>query len=263
MKTNNGLRHLIWMACAIFVATTATAQTDSSKKQTDTASYNPLYLHTQLKSMHLWRGLAVTNTAVVAIDGGVSTRNQKLKAGIWGGYGLTGVYKEFDYYVAYSPAKNLTFAVWDIYNYSTDATWNNKKFFDYGDSTTGHFIDVSANWKVSQKVPLTLYWATIVHGRDRGVLNQKNLYTTYVQATYPVVQNKQVNFDLIVGGAFAFRHDEGYKNNFYGSNDGFTNIGCKITRILELGKYKLPVSATPSWNPVRNSGNIQLAVDLF
>ncbi|BAV05439.1 hypothetical protein FLA_1446 [Filimonas lacunae] len=257
------MRTLLGVASALFAYTVANAQTDTTTKHTDSTVISPLYFHSQLKSMHLWRGLAVTNTATLAIDGGISTRDQKLKAGIWGGYGLTGVYKEFDYYVAYSPLKNLTFAVWDIYNYSTDATWNNHNFFDYKDSTSGHFIDVSANWKVSEKLPLTLYWATVVHGRDRGVLNQKNLYSTYVQASYPVVQNKNVNFDLIVGGAFAFRHDEGYKNNFYGPNDGFTNIGFKLTRVLELGKYKIPVSAQPSWNPVRKAGNIQLAVDLF
>ncbi|MFT4204392.1 MAG: hypothetical protein QM610_10845 [Chitinophagaceae bacterium] len=224
---------------------------------------SPFYLHTQIKSMHLWRGLAVTNSWMVGLDGGVGTRDGKLKAGVWGGYSSNGVYREFDYYATYSPVKNLTFALWDIYNYSTDATWNNNSFFNYNADTTGHFLDLSASWTVSDKLPLNLYWATVIEGRDRTVKNDGNRYSTYVQASYPVVQNKAVDLSLLVGYSFALKPDKDSKSQFYGSKDGFNNIGFVLSRNLHIGRYVLPVSATPSWNVIGKQGNIQLAFNVF
>lgn len=238
-----------------------TAQTEPQK--TFSEAISPFYLHTQVKSMHLWRGLAVTNSWMIGVDGGVGTNDGKLKGGIWGGYSSNGVYREFDYYVSYAPIKNLTFALWDIYNYSTDATWNNHSFFNYNADTTGHFLDLSASWTISDKLPLNLYWATVVAGRDRTVKNDANRYSTYVQATYPVVQNRYVNLALYVGYSFALKPDKDSKAQFYGPKDGFNNIGFVLNRDLHIGKYVLPVSATPSWNVIGKQGNIQLAFNVF
>lgn len=223
----------------------------------------PFYLHSQVKSMHLWRGLAVTNSWMLAMDGGVATNNGKLKAGVWGGYSSNGVYKEFDYYAIYSPVKNLTFALWDIYNYSTDATWNNKSFLNYNADTTGHFLDLSASWTVSDKLPLNLYWATVIEGRDRSVKNDKNRYSTYVQATYPVYKSHNMNLSLFLGGSFALSPDKDSKAQFYGPKAGFNNIGFVLGRDLHIGNYTLPVSMTPSWNVIGKQGNIQLAFNVF
>ncbi|WP_413532138.1 hypothetical protein [Empedobacter brevis] len=225
---------------------------------------SPFYLHSQVKSMHLWRGIAVTNSLVLTVDAGVSTKDGKLKGGVWGGYGTNGVYREFDYYVIYSPVKNLTFALWDIYNYSTNATWNNEDFFEYNADKTGHFLDLSVSYTISDKIPLNLYWSTVIHGRDRGVNNEKNLYSSYVQASYPVVKSKAINLDLFVGGAFALSPEEGEKDrNFFAPKSGINNLGFVIGKTLDFGRYKLPINATASWSPTNNSGNIQLALDVF
>ena len=239
---------------------------NSSKTEIQTSleeSISPFYLHTQVKSMHLWRGLAVTNSWMVAMDGGVGTNDGKLKGGIWGGYSSNGVYREFDYYAIYTPIKNLSFAFWDIYNYSTNATWNNNSFLNYNADTTGHFLDLSANYTISEKVPLSLYWATIIEGRDRTVKKDANRYSTYVQASYPVVENKAVNLNLIVGYSFALKPDKDSKAQFYGPKDGFNNIGFALSRDLHIGQYVLPVSVTPSWNVIGKQGNVQLVLNLF
>ncbi|QES90481.1 hypothetical protein [Rhizosphaericola mali] len=223
----------------------------------------PFYLHTQVKSMHLWRGLAVTNSWMVAMDGGVGTIDRKLRAGIWGGYSSNGEYKEFDYYAIYNPSKNLAFALWDIYNYSTYATWNNHSFLNYNADTTGHFLDLSASWTISDKLPLNLYWATVILGRDRTVKNNGNRYSTYVQATYPVLQRKNTNLSLFIGGSFALKPDKDSKAQFYGPKPGFNNIGFVLGRDLHIGTYTLPVSVTPSWNIIGQTGNVQLAFNVF
>lgn len=224
----------------------------------------PVTIHGQFKSMHLWRGLAVTNSVVLDVDAGISTKNGILKGGVWGGYGTNGVYREFDYYVIFSPLKNLSFAVWDINNYSTNATWANTDFFDYNADTTGRFIDASVSYTISDKVPLNLYWATVIHGRDRGISNEKNLYSTYVQASYPVIDKKFATVSLLAAGAFALSPEKGAGDrNFYGPKSGFANLGFIVSKTLILGRYELPVSATASWSPINDSGNIQIAVDLF
>lgn len=224
----------------------------------------PFYLHGQVKSMHLWRGIAVTNSVVLAMDAGVSTKDGKLKAGVWGGYGANGEYREFDYYAIYSPVKNLSIAIWDINNYSTNATWNNKDFFEYNADKTGRFIDLSVSYTISDKLPLNLYWATVIHGRDRSINNDKNLYSTYVQASYPVVKNKAIDLDLFVGGAFALSPEEENKErNFFGPKSGLANVGFIMGKTLNIGRYQLPISATASWSPINDSGNIQLAFNVF
>ncbi|WP_313374546.1 hypothetical protein [Chishuiella sp.] len=225
---------------------------------------SPFYLHGQLKTMHLWRGIAVTNSTVFAIDAGVGTNDGKLKAGVWGGYGTTGEYREFDYYAIYSPVKNLTFALWDIYNYSTNATWNNKDFFEYNADKTGHFLDLSVSYTLSDKVPLNLYWSTVIHGRDRGLENEKNLYSSYVQASYPVVKSKAINLDLYAAAAFALSSEKEDKGkNFYGPKSGLANVGFIVGKTLNFGRYQLPITATASWSPINDSGNIQLAFNIF
>ncbi len=225
---------------------------------------SPIYLKGQLKSMHLWRGIAVTNAIVLDVDAGISTKDGKLKSGVWGGYGANGVYREFDYYVTYAPTKNLTFALWDIYNYSTNATWNNSNFFEYSADKTGHFLDLSVSYTISDKMPLNLYWATVIQGRDRGINNEKNLYSTYVQASYPVIRKKGVDLDLYIGGAFALSPEKDQKSkNFYGPKSGIASLGFVATKTLHLGRYNLPISATTSWSPINKAGNIQLAFDFF
>lgn len=224
----------------------------------------PFYLHSQVKSMHLWRGIAVTNSVVLAMDAGVSTKDGKLKAGVWGGYGTNGEYREFDYYAIFSPVKNLSIAIWDIYNYSSNATWNNNDIFEYTADKTGRFIDLSVSYTISDEVPLNLYWATVIHGRDRSTENDKNLYSTYVQVSYPVVKNKAIDLDLLVGGAFALSPEKENKDrHFFGPKPGLANVGFIMGKTLNFGRYQLPVNATASWSPINDTGNVQLAFNIF
>ncbi len=268
MRKINSIKALFLGVC-VMCSTSIFAQEESDSSELSLndefqQEITPFYLHGQVKSMHLWRGIAVTNSAVMDVDAGVSTKDGKLKAGVWGGYGTNGEYREFDYYVIYSPVKNLTFALWDIYNYSTNATWNNSDFFEYNADQTGHFLDLSVSYTFSEKVPLNLYWATVIHGRDRGVNNEKNLYSTYVQASYPVVKGKAIDLSLFVGGAFALSPEDDNKDrNFYGPKSGLANVGFVMGKTLHLGRYDLPISATASWSPINDSGNIQIAFDLF
>ena len=118
--------------------------------------------------------------------------NGHLNAGLWGGTNTSGKYKEFDYHVSFMH-QGFTLAVWDIFNFSPGASYDNKDFFNYDAHTTGRFLDVTARYNfaaLSAKVPLTLSWSTVVFGRDRGLTNDHNIYSTWVYGEYRVWQNK-------------------------------------------------------------------------
>ncbi|GAE16688.1 hypothetical protein IX307_002910 [Bacteroides pyogenes] len=225
-------------------------------------SYNPLDFSFQIKNMHLWRGYQITTSAMGAVDIHLTDKSQCFTFGLWGGGSFNSDFKEFDYYASFQYG-GFGIAVWDIYNFSPGATYNNRQVFKYSARETGHFIDVALSYQFQQKFPLKITWATVVFGRDRGVMNEKNLYSTYVSLDYPVVRNKIVDVDLGIAGAFALDKESGSDANFYADNPGIVNVNMTVSKKLKFGNYVLPVSAMAMWNPARNEANIQVAFNLF
>ena len=75
------------------------------------------HFNLQLKNMHLWKGLHVTDAPMTAADINYTSKNGFFKAGLWGGRGFNGDYTEFDYYVSFMH-KGWSLSIWDINNYS-------------------------------------------------------------------------------------------------------------------------------------------------
>ncbi|NDV94800.1 hypothetical protein D0T84_07685 [Dysgonomonas sp. 521] len=224
--------------------------------------YNPVDFSLQLKNMHLWRGLQVTNTALAAVDLNIKDKSKSFTFGLWGGAGCTGDYKEFDYYLSYEK-NGFKVALWDIYNFSKDATYNNRQVFNYSARETGHFIDLSIAYRFQGSFPLNISWATVIFGRDRGAMNEKNLYSTYVSMDYPVLRGNVVDVDLGLAGAFALNPEKGTDAHFYAKDAGIVNISVTASKKLQLGSYTLPVSVMGMWNPANNEANLQIALDIF
>ncbi|MFP3693411.1 hypothetical protein SB784_35650, partial [Burkholderia sp. SIMBA_048] len=82
--------------------------------------------------------------------------------------------------------------LWDIYNFSPNANYNNKEFFNYNARETGRFWDLRSFYTISEKVPLTLSWNTVVFGRDRDQDNTQNKYSSFVSAEYPVYKKEDL-----------------------------------------------------------------------
>lgn len=244
----------IVLALAMLISTVSlTAQEDKKF---------PIGMGLQLKSMHLWRGLQVASEATAAVDIHVSDNKNMFTAGIWGGAGFSGTFKEFDYYAAFEN-KGFKVALWDIYNFSEGATYNNKQVFNYNARETGHFVDLSVGYTFQGNFPLTINWATVIFGRDRGAVNAKNLYSSYVSMSYPIIKDKFIDLELGIAGAFALDPEEGTSANFYAKHAGIVNINFIATKKLEFGKYTLPVSVMGMWNPAGDNANIQIALDVL
>jgi len=230
-------------------------------------TYKPIDFSLQLKSNHLWRGLEVSDDVTLAADIRVKDKSNTVAFGLWGGSAITGDFKEFDYYFTFSKA-GFTFALWDIYNFSPGASYNNHQAFNYKAHETGHFIDASVAYRFQGSFPLNISWATVIFGRDRGIHNEKNLYSTYVSMDYPVLRGKIVDLDLGIAGAFALSPEKGadgkkLHSHFYGKSAGIVNVNAVVSKVVKLGSYNLPVSVMALWNPEGNYTHMQVALNLI
>lgn len=207
---------------------------------------------------HYSNGAIVTDEPYVATDLYYKTKNNALKAGIWGAYSVNGDFTEFDYYVSYA-LKGFTFALWDVYNFSPDATYNNRQAFNYIAAETGHFVEASIAYQMPKKFPLKLYYSTVVYGRDRDRLNKKNIYTSVARLEYPIIDVDGFKLEAIVAGVFAWRS----RSTLYSETSGITDIRLRLSKDVMLGSYKLPIYIVPLWNPQANLVHIQVGITLF
>lgn len=220
--------------------------------------YKPFDFNLQVKNMHLWKGLRVTDAPMTAADIHYISKNGKFKAGVWGGAGFTGDYTEFDYYVSYQH-KGFSISVWDINNFSD---FPDAEIFNYDKTETSHFLDVTASYTFV-KIPLKFSWSTLVQGRDLYVANDaevKNAFSNYIELSYTILEQEDWSLGAYAGGAFSFLNEA----HFYGDKPNFTNVGFIYNKNVKvLNEFRLPVSATAMWNPEQEYGAIQVAVTFF
>ena len=77
-------------------------------------------------------------------------------------------------------------ALWDTYNFSTGATYNNKEFFLITKLTVPDaFLDAILNYYVGKDFLFLISWSTIVFGRDRNKENTANKYSTFLLSGIP------------------------------------------------------------------------------
>jgi len=220
--------------------------------------HKPFDVSLQVRNLYLWRGFKVSNSPITNVDMHYTTKDGSFSAGIWGGAGFNGEYKEFDYYVSYVKA-GFNFSVWDINNV-TD--FPNAKLFDYKRGTTSHFVDVTAGYQFGDAFPMSINWSTIVQGRDTHVKSNGKLannYSNYVVLDYRVWKEGTTNVHLFTGGGFAFGRDE----NFYGSKPNIVNAGITLNKELVIFNHHMPVAATAMFSPEHNHGAIQLIINAF
>lgn len=220
----------------------------------------------QVKNMHLWRGLEVSEEISVTTDVYFKTKNDIFRVGLWGGMGINGNFKEFDYYAMFKHS-GFEVSVWDIYNFSPSATYNNKEAFNYKARETGHFVDLRLSYRFQKSFPLKLFWATVLYGRDRDALNEKNRYSSYFELEYPIFSQSGYTLDIGVGGALALskgRDINGAKSkaHFYGDRPNVVDIHLRLSKTFKLGNYKLPVSIMPMWNPEKEYMNMEISLGL-
>lgn len=210
---------------------------------------------------HLWRGIEVADGLVVTSDVSYTLLKGHVNVGVWGGTNTTGRYKEFNYHASFQ-AKGFSLALWDTYNFSPDATYNNKEFFNYKASETGRFLDAIVAYRFGGKFPLYVSWSSIIAGRDQNDVNTANKYSSFCYVEYPVYRMRGWTMEVGAGGAFALSC-AGSRKHFYGNTPGIVHISAKVSRNILLGDYTFPVYACAVWNPQADRAYLQVGVRLF
>ena len=135
-----------------------------------------LHLKANVQNNHLWRGMEVSDGIVLLTDLSYTMVNNHVTIGLWGGCNSEGSYKEFNHYLNLK-AGGWGLALWDTYNFSPGATYNNKEYWNYSAHTTGRFLDATLSYRFQEeKFPLLLNWSTVVFGRDRNSDNTAEIF---------------------------------------------------------------------------------------
>ena len=228
---------------------------------------SPIDFNVDIKSNHLWRGLVITDKPMVAVFTSIKlNKSGSFTTGFWGGMSFSNdsdgsSYKEINYYVQY--AKNgFSIGLWDLFN---TRGVDSPDVWDYDKETSGHLLDLRTSYNFGESFPMTLEADVLLFGSGDGQyddLDFEQRYSTYVQVSYPLIKESKVNLDAFVGAGFSLNGD----THLYGDgqeNFDIVNMGLTTSKIVKLGNYNLPVSATTLWNPSQKIARVQLAVSLF
>ena len=220
----------------------------------------------EIANNHLWRGIEVSDGLVMCADLSIHDKAEYFKLGLWSGTNTSGNYKEFNFFgeVKFGGWK---LALWDTYNFSPGADYNNREFFNYSARTTGRFLDCILTYSFAQSTPqfpLTLSWSTILFGRDRWSDNSSNRYSCYVMAEYPLFSSDAWSFDVGVGGTFTLSDKKGDSSTFYSDKAGLVHLQLRAEHRLQITKnYSLPVFACAVFNPVMDRAFLQIGARVF
>jgi hypothetical protein len=205
----------------------------------------------QMKTMHYWRGLKVTDAAMTGTSLGYFGDN--FSAFAWGGLSFNGEYKEVTNVIKYS-INNLSVTLTDIYNFSDLDT---VEYFNYNKDECKHLVDLTVGYSFRF---MNVSWSTILYGTDRTADNDQR-FSTYVLFEFPF-ELDGVTLTPYVAPAFALNGNA--EQMLYGDeNLGVANIGLNVKRSFKVNELDFPVTATLGYNTILNQASIQLAIDLF
>lgn len=213
----------------------------------------------QARNSHLWRGIEVASGLV--FTGDLHLDGKYFYGGFWGGGSGDGVYKEFNNYAGFKKGR-FNVELWDIYNFSPAATYNNTEFFNYNGNETGRFLDFRSNYTISENFPLTLSWNAVLFGRDRNVQNTENKYSYFASAEYLLYEKETLKVKGRIGYSSAL-NSAGEKSNFFAQKSGLNEVSLIVSKEIPIMGFELPIGIWAMWNPVDNHGYLQFSAEVY
>ncbi len=200
---------------------------------------------TDLVSTYLWRGVYESGPAFQPV---LTLTAGNFSATAWGSVDFDNKYKEMDLTLAYTLGP-VTLSLADLY-------WTghaDDRYFIFDDRSP-HRIEVGASWVVSEKVPVTLSWYTILFGaadvNDKG----ERAYASYFEVAYPF---RVKTVDLKAGvGVVPWNAAATYATGDRGFcvQNVFLNAG-KSWNIKGADSMSIGFSTELSWNPALEDVN--------
>ena len=210
---------------------------------------------TDLVSRYMWRGLDLGSAP--AIQPSFSWNKGGFSVGTWGSYSLKGSqsinenFAEVDLMLSYN-YKFVTVALVDFF-FPVEGLYVNNNYFNYKAGETTHIIESAITFTGPENIPLNFMIATVLYGADLDA-NQDNIYSTYLELTYPMQINK-IDFEVFIGGVV---ND---KPNMYGNGSGVINLGFKASKAIKISdEYSMGTFLSMILNPKYES--IHLVVGL-
>lgn len=208
----------------------------------------------EVKNMHYWRGLRVSNGFVTAPM--IGYYNKGFSAFTWAGLSVGGDYREVSQIISYTK-NNFQITLLDIFNFTAlpDADYFNLK-----SDETNHITDLSLSYDFKEMLPLKVMLATVVYGNDRNA-NGSNRYSTYLQLGVPFTKETYVVKPFLAAG-FAFQANDDV--SLYGNNSfDLVNVGLKVIKVLVFNEISIPVAGTVGFNPSLKQASAEIAIHLF
>ncbi|QKG79796.1 hypothetical protein [Tenuifilum thalassicum] len=193
-------------------------------------------------SRHLWRGMR--NNTSPAIQPTIELNIKKFYTGFWASYSLgTENVQEIDVFVGYR-YKNIDIAIYDYYNPIDTIGWESD-FWVFRNSKTRHTLDAIVTVSRTEKFPFDLLLSTMFYGYDRDEISNKNLYSTYFELQYQILNSNSGNLLVHLGGT-PFK-------SYYAKRAAIVNTGITMKKDIKLSSnFSIPTKASLIFNPYSN-----------
>ena len=207
-------------------------------------------------SGYIWRGVWEAGPSIqptLVLSAG------NFSATAWGSVDFASTsYKEMDLTLAYALGP-VTVSLADLYWEGSAADRNTigRHYFHFG-ADSPHRVELGVSWCISQKVPLTLAWNTVLFGAADVNSKGNRAYATYVELSYPFAV-KGVDIKAGIGivpwnayGTYGIDRDFYVQNVFLNAGKSWTVAGS-----LQLGLF-----TSLSWNPALEDVNFVGGISL-
>lgn len=184
-------------------------------------------------SNYIWRGMKNGNAAIQPTIG-FEAGGFSISA--WGSTEFKDENNELDLTLTYE-YKNLMLHLNDIYTQNDDEKSN---YFSYSPRTTGHILDAGLIYTISEKLPLSLGWYTLVAGNDYKE-NDKRAWSSYIEVKFPF-SVKGVDFEVEAGAT--------PWEGLYADKFNVTNIALKASKEIRVSNsFSFPIFGQVGVNP--------------
>lgn len=146
-------------------------------------------------SSYVWRGIKQTG---ISVQPSLNLKLSDFTIGAWGSTDFKSEsdkgFKEVDFSASYT-INRLVLA-------ATDYWWDGegaRHYFDNPESgKSGHMLDASLTYTLTEKIPLSFNWNTFLLGKGNKKTNGDNSFSTFIELSYPF-SFKGYNLSLATG----------------------------------------------------------------
>lgn len=241
----SAISSLALLAAPLF-AQTSQAQTSQPEQSRVTFSGG-----SDVVSGYIWRGVY---QAGVSLQPTLAMSIGNFSATAWGSVDFASTsYKEMDITLAYTLGP-VTLSIADLYweGSSGDRSAISRNYFTF-DNRSPHRVEAGVSWVVSQRVPLTLSWYTILFGAADTNADGERAYGSYFEVAYPFAVK---GVDMKAGVGMVPWNAVGT----YGIDRGFyvQNVFLNAGRTWSVGRdedMNIGIFTNLIWNPALEDVN--------